>query len=437
MRKWISAAALLLSFTVGAQGDQPVDKSVEKSVDKSVDVSAQKYVKLVLALGQHDSGYVDAYYGPKQWQKDIEALGLSKKQIINKAQHLRMQLPDIKTVKDEMDRLRVHYLKKQLGSLIAHSKALAGIEKLDFDQQSRALYDTQAPHHKLEEFDAALADMAKMLPGEGPLYQRVDKFNRQFEIPKDKLPAIFARAIKECRDRTKVFVKLLENENFDLEYVKDKPWGGYNWYKGNAHSLIQVNTDFPIALSRAVALGCHEGYPGHHAYNALLEDNLVKKRGWVEYSVYPLYSPQSLIAEGSANYGIDMAFPGNEKAEFEKNVLFPMAGIDPALSATYQKYAKLAAKLGYASNEIARSYINGEINKEQAIVLTQKYRMSTRAKAEKSISFVDAYGAYVINYNWGRDMVKAYVEKATSNEERWKRFSRLLSSPRIPSSLNW
>jgi hypothetical protein len=62
--------------------------------------------------------------------------------------------------------------------------------------------------------------------------------------------------------------------------------------------------------------------------------------------------------------------------------------------------------------------------------------MSTRAKAEKSISFVDAYGAYVINYNWGRDMVKEYVEKATSNEDRWKRFLRLLSSPRIPSSLN-
>jgi hypothetical protein len=97
--------------------------------------------------------------------------------------------------------------------------------------------------------------------------------------------------------------------------------------------------------------------------NALLEDNLVKKRGWVEYSVYPLYSPQSLIAEGSANYGIEMAFPGKEKA----------------------------------------------------IVLTQKYSMSTRAKAEKSISFVDAYGAYVINYNWGRDMVKEYVEKATNN----------------------
>ena len=41
------------------------------------------------------------------------------------------------------------------------------------------------------------------------------------------------------------------------------------------------------------------------------------RRGWTEYSVYPLYSPQSLIAEGSANYGIDLAFPGPEKLTFE------------------------------------------------------------------------------------------------------------------------
>lgn len=71
------------------------------------------------------------------------------------------------------------------------------------------------------------------------------------------------------------------------------------------------------------------------------------------------------------------------------------------------------------------------------IVLTQKYKISTRARAEQSLSFVENYGAYVINYNWGRDMVKTYIEQADSQKERWKRFAQLLSSPRIPSSLNW
>ena len=164
---------------------------------------------------------------------------------------------------------------------------------------------------------------------------------------------------------------------------------------------------------------------------------MVKQRGWVEYSVYLLYSPQSLIAEGSANYGIVMAFPGDQKAEFEKQVLFPLAGQDKALAADYDKYIHLAEKLGYARNEIARLYINGEIDKEQALNLTQKYQISSRARAEQSLSFVETYGAYVIKYNLGRDTVKAYIEKADSPQERWQRFTRLLSSPRIPSSLNW
>ena len=39
---------------------------------------AEQYVKLVLALGQHDADYVDAYYGPPEWKEEAafwQALG--------------------------------------------------------------------------------------------------------------------------------------------------------------------------------------------------------------------------------------------------------------------------------------------------------------------------------------------------------------------------
>ena len=29
---------------------------------------AERYVQLVLALGQHDRDYVDAFYGPAEWK---------------------------------------------------------------------------------------------------------------------------------------------------------------------------------------------------------------------------------------------------------------------------------------------------------------------------------------------------------------------------------
>ena len=130
-------------------------------------------------------------------------------------------------------------------------------------------------------------------------------------------------------------ISLPAGEQFTVEYVTNKSWSGYNWYQGGFRSLIQVNTDLPIYIDRAVDLACHEGYPGHHVYNALLEKHLVKDRGWIEFTVYPLFSPQSLIAEGTANFGIEVAFPGHERIEFERTVLFPAAGLDPARAAEY------------------------------------------------------------------------------------------------------
>ena len=147
-------------------------------------------------------------------------------------------------------------------------------------------------------------------------------------------------------------VALPPNESFTIEYVTNKPWGGYNWYKGNFHSVIQVNTDLPIYIDRAVDLAAHEGYPGHHVYNLLLERNLVRDRGWVESSVYALFSPQSLIAEGTANFGRDVAFPNKtDRMKFEKEVLFPAAGIDSKRADEYYAVQDLMKQLDYAANE--------------------------------------------------------------------------------------
>ena len=401
-----------------------------------VDEVSEQYVKLVLALGEHDPGYVDAYYGPEEWQVMASSEKMALTKIILVAKNLR-QLIEQQSANDEMLKLRLSYLQVQLSALYARAEMLNG-KKLDFDQQSLALYDTEAPHFKLSKFDNILKALDDLLPGDEPLIVKAKKFNDQFIIPEDKLSAVFDIAIKACRDRTSKFVQLLEYENFQLEFVTDKPWSGYNWYKGNSFSLIQVNTEHPINISRAIDLGCHEGYPGHHTYNALLEANLVKKRGWKEFTVYPLFSPQSLIAEGSANYGIEMAFPGNEKIKFEKERLFPVAGIDPSLADSYQKYSQLASKLKYVGNELARLYLNGKIDKSEAIKLVQKYTLVGAKKAAQRIDFWDTYGAYVINYNWGKDMVKNWVEsgKDQSPEGRWKRFAKLLSSPRLPSTLN-
>ncbi|HET6196080.1 MAG TPA: hypothetical protein VFE12_10010, partial [Acetobacteraceae bacterium] len=211
-----------------------------------------------------------------------------------------------------------------------------------------------------------------------------------------------------------------------------KPWSGYNWYQGDYRSLIQVNTDLPIYIDRAVDLACHEGYPGHHVYNALLEQRLVRDRGWVEVTIDPLFSPQSLIAEGTANYGIEVAFPGDERAAFERDALYPEAGLDPSQAAAYARIQALVDRLAYAGNEAARKYLNGEFDRKQATEWLARYAMTSPARAEQRTKFFDTYRSYVINYNLGKDLVKRYVE---SRGNRWDEFVRLLASPRLPSGL--
>jgi hypothetical protein len=401
---------------------------------------AERYAHLVLALGQHDPDYVDAFYGPAAWKTQAEKETKSLDAIAAEAAELSATLaktPDTATSGDEMLKLRREYLQKQISALAARVHLLKS-EKLKFDDESRALYDAVAPTFPDSHFIQIITQLEAKIPGKGPLWERYEAWRKPFVIPKEKLDKVFQLAIKECRARTLAHVAVPANESFTVEYVTNKPWGGYNWYKGNFHSVIQVNTDLPIYIDRAVDLAAHEGYPGHHVYNSLLEKNLVRDRGWVEFSVYALFSPQSLVAEGTANFGRDVAFPTKtERMKFEKELLFPAAGIDASRADEYYAVQDLMKQLDYATNEAARRLINGEIDERAAVQWLQKYAVMEPAHAQQRVKFIQRYRSYVINYNLGEDMVRRYIEKRSGADpqKRWSEFGKLLSSPRLPSGL--
>ena len=402
---------------------------------------AERYVRLVLALGQHDPDYVDAFYGPADWKTQAEQEKKSLDAIGTEAAKLSVTLTETPiapgTPDSDLRLLRREYLHKQLAALAARVRMLKG-EKLKFDDESRALYDAVAPTYPDSHFIQIITQLESKIPGKGPLWERYENWRKPFVVPKEKLDDVFQAAIKECRARTLSHMALPPDESFIIEYVTDKPWGGYNWYKGNFHSVIQVNTDLPIYIDRAVDLAAHEGYPGHHVYNLLLEKNLVRDRAWMEFSVYALFSPQSLIAEGTANFGREVAFPTRtERMRFEKEALFPAAGIDASRADEYYDVQGLMKQLDYAANEAARRLINDEIAENAAVQWLQKYAVMDPARAQQRVKFIQRYRSYVINYNLGEDMVRRYIEKrsGTDPEKRWREFGKLLSSPRLPSGL--
>jgi hypothetical protein len=433
MKRFMILALLACGCSGDSRETQPTSSA---KLDSTMTPLAERYVKLVLAVGEHDANYVDAYYGPEGWRNEIKAAKPPLDTIAAQAAQLLAELQPVDvTGAEELVQLRKTYLQKQTESLQAYVRMLNG-EKLKFDDESRALYDAVAPSYPESHFQQVLDSLNAILPGSGAVPARLASYKKAFVIPKEKLDTVFRVAIAEARKRTAAQVQLPAEESFTLEYVTNKPWSGYNWYKGNVTSLIQINTDLPIFIERSIDLAAHEGYPGHHVYNVLLEQNLVKGRGWPEYQVYPLFSPQSLIAEGSANYGIDVAFPEPERIAFERDVLFPLAGLDVSKVDEYNRVLALVARLSYAGNEAARKYLNGEIKADSAATWLVTYSLNEPERAKQRVRFIDTYRSYVINYNYGRDLVAEFVEKGTSTPaERWTKFKELLSSPRLPSAL--
>jgi hypothetical protein len=403
---------------------------------------AERYVRLVLAIGQHDADYVDAFYGPPEWRSEAERAKLPLEALAQQAAGLEKELGGTAVPAGAKDgamwTLRRQYLVRQLSAVRARLAMLQGT-RFTFDEESRALYDAVAPTHTEAEFEAVLRQLSDRLPGEGTLIERYDRYKQGFVIPPSRLDRVFQESIRACRERTRQFVELPPTERFTVEYVTGKSWSGYNWYQGQYRSLIQVNTDLPVYIDRAVDLACHEGYPGHHVYNVLLEQHLMRERGWLEYSVYPLFSPQSLIAEGTANYGIEVAFSQADRLAFEKDVLFPLAGLDGATAQGYYEVLALVDRLSYAGNEAARRYLNGVLDRDGAAAWLERYAMYPRPRAEQRVRFIDQYRSYVINYNLGKDLVRGYIEKQAgrnaSASARWRAFTDLLSSPRLPSGL--
>jgi hypothetical protein len=403
---------------------------------------AERYVKLVLAIGPHDADYVDAYYGPPEWRTEAEASPVPLATLEARAAGLEDDVGKAVVPASPAEpllwALRRQYLARQLSAVRARLAMLQG-KRFTFDEESRALYDAVAPTHTEAEFEAVLGQLSVRLPGEGTLIDRYDRYKQGFVVPAARLDRVFTEAVRACRERTLAHVALPATERFTVEYVTGKSWSGYNWYQGQYRSLIQVNTDLPVYIDRAVDLACHEGYPGHHVYNVLLEQRLMRERGWVEYSVYPLFSPQSLIAEGTANFGIEVAFPPADRTAFERDVLFPLAGLDGATAAAYYDVLALVDRLSYAGNEAARRYLDGAIDRDAAVAWLERYAMYPRPRAEQRVRFIEQYRSYVINYNLGKDLVRAYVDKQAGRNAtaaaRWRAFTALLSSPRLPSGL--
>jgi hypothetical protein len=402
---------------------------------QELDPIAEQYVRLALALGEHDADYVDAYFGPAEWREAARERALPLAEITAAADRLVAKLQALDTAEaDTVIELRHNFLLAHLRSLATVSRARSG-QEFSFDEESRLIYGFVAPSFGPEHYERKLAQLDAVLPGEGPTHERYREFRQQFRIPPDKVEAIVRVGIDACRDQTRQHMVLPEGENFSLEFVTGKPWSAYNWYQGGAQGLIQVNMDRPRYLGTSIRLGCHEGYPGHHTFSSLLDELYLQQKGWVEFSVYPLFSPQAVIFEGSGDLAAAIAFPGDARYQFLRDVIVPITGNDSADFDALREISQLLHDMRYAGIDAARHYLDGDWSKAETVDWLTNYALVAPEDMDAWFGFTDRYRAYRINYVLGEDLVQSYVERNNPDgdaEGNWQALAQLVSLPPAP-----
>jgi len=401
----------------------------------TLDEAGEQFVKLGLELGEYDEYYVDSYFGPEEWQEHAKKHLRSKQALVQATAELSATLEAIEPASEE-DSIRRRMLLRKVRAMNARARMNNG-EVFTFAEEAKLLLDADLVAADFDEFDHVLDEIDSIVPGEGGLNDRVNALRNSMVIPEDKLDVVFRRAIEECRQRTLDHIELPNDERFRLEYVTGVSWNGYLEYLGNNESLMSINTDVPMTLTRAIDLGCHEGYPGHHVYNLLVDQRFLQELGWIEFQLQPLFAPAMLIHEGSANYAVDLAFPGDEGVTFQRDVLAPLAGINAESVEIWNEYVVLNSQLGdHAASATAQRYIDGEITRDEAVQERIKYGLRTPRQAERNVRFVEEVRSYVLNYSLGEEIVSTYIDsQSSSQEDKWDAFERLINELPTASEL--
>lgn len=418
--EWGSAIAAMILLAGCATGGAGAAKG-------TLDAAAEAYVKLVLAVGRHDRLYVDAFYGPEAWKTEAEAGAPVDLAELRRRTH--DLLSRVRAAEGPADRKR--YLEKQLVAVEAQIRRLSG-ERFTLEQECELLFDARPPRHPVEEFQAAHDELEKLVPGSGPLAERIEAMRRAIRVPRENVEATLRAALATSRAAGAPQAGLPESESFEFALVTGKPWGAYNWYLGSYRSRIEFNVDLPTELNSLLGTMCHEGYPGHHTYNVLLEDKLMKGKGWIEYAVYPLYSPQSLIAEGTANVAEDLIFSEDQRRRVLAGVLAPVAHVDPQAVLAWDAVREAMHPLRHVRPEASRMLLDEGMSEDDAATFLRKWSLIDEAKARKAIDFAKTYRSYVYNYTLGEDVVRAYIG---TGPDRVERFYDILSRPVVPSDL--
>ncbi len=396
----------------------------------------EEYLAVGLRLGRHIDGMVDAYYGPPALRARVDAAPPPPPaQLVDDVRLLLSRVDADAPLDPETGAgggdgsasARRHWLRAQLVGLLTTARKLAG-EEIGYADEVEACYGVRPGRVDEEVLLAAHRRLDEVLPGSGPLGERLVAWREAHAVPVEKLrPAIDSLA-EDLRHRTRTLFGLPPGEHVEFELVTGQPWSGFNYYLGDLHSRVAVNTDLPVLSTSLAHLVAHESYPGHHTEHTRKEVGLVRRRHWWEESIFLVGTPQCLLAEGLADLGLEVVMGRRPEAAVAEHLRPLGIRYDPEVVAAV---AEAGEALGAVRQNAAFRLHEDGADVDTVSAEVAHWGLLSPDRAAKAVEFLvhPTWRAYLTCYVEGLPLCRAFVGGDPD------RFDRLLSEQLTPDDL--
>ena len=396
-----------------------------------------RYIRLGLGIGRHIDGFVDAYYGPPALAEQVAAaLPPDPGHLVEDGRDLVAALdsgaplddgPGSEAGPGPRSVRRRRWLRAQAVGLLTTTRRLAG-EPIGYAEEVESCYGVRPRRVPDEDLVAAHRRLAEALPGSGPLAERLIAWREAHAVPAERLSAAISSLAEDLRERTERLFGLPAGERVDFELVTDKPWSGFNTYLGGLRSRVSINTDLPVLSTSLAHLVAHEAYPGHHTEHCRKEVSLVRRRRWLEETIFLVGTPQCLIAEGLADLGLEVLLGPRPEPVVAEHLRPLGIRYDAEVIAALSEASEVLGAV--RANAAWRLHADGA-DPDIVVAEVARWGLLPKARATKAVEFLrhPTWRAYVTCYVEGLPLCRRFVAGDPA------RFTELLSEQLVPDDL--
>lgn len=373
---------------------------------------------------------VDAYTGPDELSPLRQKQDSSSQTLFSKLDYL------IDNIEDNVDEeLRKRYLLGEVDSLIACVRAFSGAPMSYADTVESMFHIPMRgfPEKDIKSWITILEELLERHPGE-TLHEKVYIFTKDGEVSGNQLRNLIENDLQKRSEEIgmlfmeKIYSKIgfdVEDHGVEYKCVTNKPWSGYNWYKGGFKSVNEFNVESPFNNDTLRSVIYHE-YE-HHVSN-LWREKIYRETGHLELSIVPLHTGRCVISEGTADTARD--FLDIESIDERTKII----------DALYVLHRMTRINAAILLNSEHRSI-------EDAVEYLMEYGLRDESSARASLGFIQPkqadgrpnfFAPYVFTYYFGRtDFVYPTYVKAKEEDQLVGFYRTMYLNPYSGSSLTW